>query len=119
MPDKEPLTKAKTGWRGQPTGDVELTGRARAKLQGQISQAKRIMRTEEGAGRRQSKTYTAARKMQSRAQKLLGKEAPPKKADTGDKHEKRRRPIEKATGVHKMRKALEAVGRAGLKKNGG
>jgi hypothetical protein len=118
MPHKEPLTKATKKWHGGPTGDVELTDRAKDKLRGQISRAERIMRTEEP----QSKGWHAGLTLKNRAQKLLNPKgsSPSKKSSvTGDKHKKRREPIEKATGMYSKRKALEAVAKAAQQRNGG
>lgn len=115
MPQKEPLTRTAKG------GNITLTDRAKDKLRGQIARAERIIRIETDAYGKKSKAAVAAVKMRSRAKKLLNDKSSPgeKVSDKRDKYQKRREPIEKATGVYKIRKALEAVGKAGLKKNGG
>lgn len=107
MPQKEPLTREKTvrGWR--PTGDIELTDRAKDKLRGQISRAERIMRTEEP----QSKGWHKGLDLRNRAQKLLGKKKP--------SPSKKSRSTEKSIVTHLTRKALEAVGKIGRKRDEG
>lgn len=121
MPKQEPLTRATKKWHGGPTGDVELTDRAKDKLRGQISRAERIMRVEKP----QSKGWHKGLELKNRAQKLLGaKGSSPSKKGTGSKTGESKQTavgkwIENKTGVGSMRRKLEAVGKAGLKKSGG
>lgn len=105
MPKKEPLTREKTerGWR--PTGDVELTDRAKTKLRAQISRAERIIRVEKPY----SKGWHAAQRMRTRAKGLLKDKPSPGK----------KQPRKKSMVPDPLRKVLETIGKVGQKKGEG